>query len=214
VRAQSVSTVLATQELPEVPAGRHWAVRDDHSAGGQPHSHAGGFLYVASGESTARYDDGQEVSLREGEAVWVREGAAHTHRAASGAQLWSFTLDTQAEAEASPPLFTTAELRGFRQGPHLAQIVDQTYAPAGEPQSETPPHRHFGPEAVYFRNGRWELNYSGALIILPGGAGYVVEPLIPLQLRNTSSEPGRLFNLGLVPAGLPQGEPLPPERLR
>ena len=209
-RAQSVSKELATHELPGVPAGRHWAVRQDHPANGGPHSHAGGFLYVAAGESVVRYDDGREAALREGEAAWVAEGVAHGHQSREGTQLSTFALETVEGLEAEPPFFATAELQGFREGPHLARMVDQTYGP-GE---STPPHRHFGPESVYFREGRWELNYLGALTLYSAGAGYFVEPLVPHQLRNAGSEPARLFNLGLVPAGQPQGEPVPAENLR
>jgi quercetin dioxygenase-like cupin family protein len=209
-RAQSVSKELATHELPGVPAARRWAVRHDHPANAGSHAHAGGFLYVAAGESVVRYDDGREVALREGEAAWVAEGVAHGHQSREGTQLSTFALETAEDLEAEPPFFATAELQGFREGPHLARMVDQTYGP-GE---STPPHRHFGPESVYFREGRWELNYLGALTLYPAGTGYVVEPLVPHQLRNAGSEPARLFNLGLVPAGQPQGEPVPAEDLR
>lgn len=210
VQAQSVSNVLATQELPGVPAGRRWAVRQDHPASGGPHAHAGGFLYVAAGESTVRYADGREATLREGQATWVAEGEDHSHESGPGGQLWTLALETVEDLEAAPPVFATAELRGFREGPHLARMVDQTYGP-GE---STPPHRHFGPEGVYFREGRWELNYLGALTVYSAGAGYVADPLIPHQLRNAGGESSRLFNLGLVPAGQPQGEAVPAENLR
>jgi quercetin dioxygenase-like cupin family protein len=209
-RAQSASNELATHELPGVPAGRHWAVRHDHPANVGQHSHAGGFLYVAAGESVVRYEDGREVALREGQAAWVAEGVAHSHRLGDAAQLSTFALETAQELEAEPPAFASAEVRGFREGPHLARMVDQTFGP-GE---MTPPHRHFGPEGVYFREGRWELNHFGALTLYSAGAGYVVEPLIPHQLRNAGSEPARFFNLGLVPSGQPPIEVVPAENLR
>ncbi len=196
--------VLATEELAEVPAGRRWVVRPDHASGPQPHAHSAGFVFAAT-ESIVLFQGGQQVALREGEAAWIGEGIPHVHRSSDDQPLWSFLLEPDEAATFGAPLFATRELSGFREGPHIVQLKAETFVAGGA----TPPHRHFGPEAVYLRDGSWELTYAGEMTSYVGGDGYLADPLIPHRLRNVGAGPGQLFNISLVPGGQPQGEVVP-----
>jgi quercetin dioxygenase-like cupin family protein len=202
------SSLVATQEMSSVPPGHHWTIRGEHALNVE-HSHAGGFIYQMAGSSVLRME-GQEVTLQEGQGIWVPEGVAHTHKADAGAQLWSFSLEIEPDQGAAQPLFTSKELGGVAERPHLARLLSDQY-PAG---ATTPPHRHYGPEAVFVRQGGYELNYAGAVQSYKAGQGYTVEPLIPHRLTNPGPDQARLFNLSLVPLGRVTGEPLGPEMLR
>jgi quercetin dioxygenase-like cupin family protein len=209
-QAPIATQILATDELPAIPAGRRWVVRSDHASGVAPHSHAAGFVYAATAESTVSFADGRQIVLAPGEAAWIAEGVPHRHLSPNDEPIWSFALESEADAAEGSPVFATRELSGFLGGPHTVQLKAETFVAGGA----TPPHRHFGPEGVYLRDGAWELRYGGAVTPYAGGGGYLADPLVPHRLRNVGAEPGRLFNLSLVPSGQPQGEPLPEDALR
>ena len=202
------SSLLATQEMSGVPRSRHWVIRNEH-AGNVEHTHAGGFVYQMAGSSTLQVE-GDSFPLQEGQATWVPDAVPHTHRSEAGSQLWTFTLETEAELQATPAIFSSKELGGAVERPHLARLLSDQY----QVGATTPPHRHYGPEAVFIRQGSYELNYAGAGQPYTQGQGYTVEPLIPHRLTNTGQDIARLFNLSLVPLGRFTGEPLAPEMLR
>jgi quercetin dioxygenase-like cupin family protein len=202
------SSLVATQELSTVPLGRHWVIRNEHAVNTE-HTHAGGFVYQMAGSSTLQME-GESFALQEGQAIWVTENVPHTHRPEAGSQLWTFTLETPAELQAQAPVFSSKELGGVADRPHLARLLSDQY-PVG---ATTPPHRHYGPEAVFIRQGTYELNYAGAGQTYSAGQGYTVEPLIPHRLTNAGQDIARLFNISLVPLGRLTGEPLAPEMLR
>jgi quercetin dioxygenase-like cupin family protein len=202
------SSLVATQEMSSVLPGHHWAIRGEHALNAE-HAHAGGFAYQMIGTSVLKMD-GQEIPLQEGQGMWVPEAVPHTHKADAGAQLWTFTFETEPDPGAAQPLFTSKDLGGTAERPHLARLLSDQY-PAS---ATTPPHRHYGPEAVFVRQGNYELNYAGAAQPYKAGQGYTVEPLIPHRLTNPGPDAARLFNLSLVPLGRVTGEPLGPEMLR
>jgi len=202
------SSLVATQEMSGVPAGRRWAIRNEHAANVE-HTHSGGFVYQMAGSSTVQME-GEGFALQEGQAMWVPESVPHTHRADAGSQLWTFDLETQDQVQAAAPVFASKELGGMSPQPYLARLLSDQY-PVG---ATTPPHRHYGPEAVFIRQGTYELNYAGAGQSYSAGQGYTVEPLIPHRLTNAGQDVARLFNLSLVPLGKATGEPLAPEMLR
>ena len=206
--APIATTLVATQELSAVPPGRRWVVRSEHSLNAE-HTHAGGFIYALRG-GTVLLMEGNEIALQESQGIWVPEGVPHTHRAEAGSQLWTCTLESEAEFRAAPAVFASNVLRMSAEGPHLARLVSDQY----QVGAVTAPHRHFGPEAVYVREGTYELNYAGMPQTFSAGQGYTVEPLTPHRLRNAGQDVARLFNLSLVPLGRQAAEPLPPEALR
>jgi len=206
--APIASTLVATQELSSLPPARRWVIRGEHPLNVE-HTHAGGFVYVMQGGMTLQMEGG-EVALQEGQGIWVPEGVQHTHRAEAGTQLWTFTLETQADLSAAPALFSSKELSTSAEGPHLARLLSDQY-PVG---ASTPPHRHYGPEAVFVRQGTYELNYGGTPQTYSAEQGYTVEPLVPHRLQNAGQDVARLFNLSLVPLGRQAGETLPPDALR
>jgi quercetin dioxygenase-like cupin family protein len=202
------SSLAATQEMSSLPPGRQWVIRNEHAVNAE-HTHAGGFVYQMAGSSTLQME-GESFALQEGQAVWMPENVPHTHRAEAGSQLWTFTLETPAELQAQPAVFASKELGGVADRPLLARLLSDQY-PVG---ATTPPHRHYGPEAVFIRQGTYELNYAGAGQTYSAGQGYTVEPLIPHRLTNAGQDIARLFNISLVPLGRLTGEPLAPEMLR
>ena len=202
------STLIATQEMMNLPTGGRWVVRNEHPTGDQ-HTHAGGFVYVMSGSSGLKMD-GEELSLKEGQGIWVPENTSHTHTGDGGTKLWMFTLELILDPRAAQPAFVSKELVGYAEGPHLARIVTDEY-PVG---ATTAPHRHFGPEVVFVREGTYELNYAGTPQTYNPGNGYMVEPLTPHRLRNAGQATSRLFGLSLVPLGRAPVEPLAPDALR
>lgn len=206
--APIASTLVATQEMSGVPIARRWVVRGEHAVNTE-HVHAGGFVYVMRGASTLQMEGG-EIALQENQGVWVPEGVPHTHKTDAGAQLWAFTLETEAEQQQAPVLFASKELTGYADGPHLARLVADQYS-AG---ASTAPHRHYGPEAVFVRQGSYELSYAGSPQNYTAGQGYTVEPLVPHRLRNAGVDIARLFNLSMVPLGRQAGESLPADALR
>ena len=150
------STLVATQEMATLVTGERWVVRNDHTTNAQ-HSHAGGFAYVMNGSSTLKMD-GEEYPLQQGQALWVPEDTPHTHSGDGNTKLWSFSLELVLDPQAGQPTFVSKELVGYTDGPHLARIVSDEY-PVG---AGTPPHRHYGPEVVFVREGTYELNYAGS----------------------------------------------------
>ena len=202
------SSLLATHEMSSVPPGRHWVIRNEH-AGNVEHTHAGGFVYQMAGSSTLNLE-GESFALQEGQAIWVPERVPHTHRSDVGNQLWTFSLETQAELQATPAVFSSKELGGVADRPHLARLLSDQY----QVGAMTPAHRHYGPETVFVRQGTYELNYAGAGQTYTAGQGYIVEPLIPHRLTNSNQDISRLFNISMVPLGRLTAEPLAPEMLR
>ncbi|MCC7103551.1 MAG: cupin domain-containing protein [Chloroflexi bacterium] len=202
------STLVATQEMSAVPDGRRWVIRGEHPLNTQ-HAHAGGFVYVMKGSMTLQMEGGS-YTLQESQGMWVPEGIPHTHQAAGDTLLWTFTLESAGELAATPAVFSSKELTGYSAGPHLARLVADQYQ-AG---ATTPPHRHYGPEAVFVREGEYQLNYGGAPRSYPANNGYTVEPLVPHQLKNAAQTISKLFNLSLVPRGRQAGETLQPDALR
>ena len=202
------SSLITTQEMATLPAGGRWVVRNEHPTNAQ-HSHAGGFVYVASGSSVLKMD-GEDFQLRENQGMWVFENTPHTHTVDGNGRLWTFTLEMVLDPQASQPAFVSKELVGYAEGPHLARLVSDEY-PVG---ATTAPHRHYGPEVVYVREGTYELNYAGTPQTYNPGNGYMVEPLTPHRLRNAGQATSRLFGLSLVPLGRAALEPLPPDALR
>lgn len=154
--------------------------------------------------------EGESFALQEGQAIWVPERVPHTHRSDAGNQLWTFSLETQAELQATPAVFSSKELGGVADRPHLARLLSDQY----QVGATTPAHRHYGPEAVFIRQGTYELNYAGAGQTYSAGEGYTVEPLIPHRLTNSGQDIARLFNISLVPLGRLTAEQLAPEMLR
>lgn len=202
------SSLLATQEMSAVPRGRRWVIRNEH-AGNVEHTQAGGFVYQMAGSSTLQME-GESFALQEGQAIWVPEDVPHTHKSDTGSQLWAFTLETEDQLQAAPAVFSSKELGGAAERPHLARLLTDQY----QVGAATLPHRHYGPEAVFIRQGTYELNYAGAGQSYTAGQGYTVEPLIPHRLTNAGQDIARLFNLSLVPLGRLSGETLAPEMLR
>ena len=202
------SSLVATHEMLQLPVGGRWIVRNDHPLDAE-HSHGGGFLYVMSGSSTLKID-GEEIRLQERQGIWVPEGTRHTHTGDGNTRLWTFSLEMVLDSQAGQPAFVSKELVGYAEGPHLARLVSDEY-PVG---ATTPPHRHYGPEVVYVREGTYELNYAGTPQSYNPGNGYMVEPLTPHRLRNAGQATARLFGLSLVPLDRAPVEPLPPDTLR
>jgi quercetin dioxygenase-like cupin family protein len=202
------STLVATHEMDHLPAGGRWVVRNDHALNAQ-HSHAGGFVYVMSGSSTLKMD-GEDFNLQQSQAMWVPEGTPHTHTGDGNTKVWTFSLEMVLDQATGQPTFVSKELVGYAEGPHLARIVSDEY-PVG---ATTAPHRHFGPEVVFVREGSYELNYAGTPQNYNPGNGYMVEPLTPHRLRNAGQSVARLFGLSLVPLGRAALEPLPADALR
>jgi quercetin dioxygenase-like cupin family protein len=204
------TTVVLVSELAAIPHGVHWVVRSTLPVEGATLEHEGGFVMVASEFASVTGGDGVPRAITAGGAAWLQPGTNTLVPASAQAEVWTFVLQTTPQAGGLPPLFATRELVDFRDGPHLARLVAETFAPGGA----TPPHRHFGPEGVFLREGTWELTYAGVTTPYAGGGGYLADPLVPHQLRNVGTLPARLFNLSLVPAGQPAGEALPASALR
>jgi quercetin dioxygenase-like cupin family protein len=203
-----VQSVLGgSQELATALNGKRWVIRNEHAANDE-HSHAGGFIYAVRGAAHTMVE-GQEVVTNEGQAIWVYEGVPHIHRLNVDSQILTFTLESESELAAAPALFSTKEISSLQPVPYLARLAADMY-PAG---AGTPPHRHFGPEAVYVREGEFQLNYAGSLFRYPAGQGYYVEPTVPHQLRNVSNDASRLFSMSLIPLSRPSGEVLPPSSI-
>ena len=202
------SMLVATQEMLTLVTGERWVVRNEHATNTQ-HSHAGGFAYVMNGSSALKMD-GEEYQLQQGQAMWVPEGTPHTHTGDGNTKLWTFSLELVLDPQAGQPAFVSKELVGYTDGPHLARIVSDEY-PVG---ATTPPHRHYGPEVVFVREGTYELNYAGSPQTYNPNQGYMVEPLTPHRLRNAGQTTARLFGLSLVPIDRAPSEGLPPDTLR
>lgn len=202
------STLVATQEMSELPNGARWVIRNEHQTNVE-HTHAGGFTYVMSGSSSLRIE-GDEMPLSEGQGVWVPGGVPHTHAADGSARLWTFSLEQQLDPSAGSPSFVSKELVGYQPGPHLARLLADEY----QIGAATAPHRHFGPEVVFVREGQYELNYAGTPQSYGPVQGYMVEPLTPHRLRNSAQQLARLFGLSLVPLGRATSEALPADALR
>ena len=193
------SVVIATEELLAVPTDRRWAVRQEHELN-REHSHSGGFIYVQRGSADLQIE-GDTISHRESEGVWVPEGVSHTHRADAGTQIISVMLETEQQIAAAPTLLVSGTLTSTG-GPHLARLTADQYAVG----ASTPLHRHFGPEVVYIREGTYELATGGTARQYASGQGYTVEPQQPHRLRNAGTDAARLFNISLVPLGRQTGE--------
>jgi len=198
VQAQATpitSSVVGTEELLAVPTDRRWAVRQDHELN-KEHTHSGGFMLVQKGTADLQIE-GDTLTHREGEGMWIPEGVPHTHRAEAGTQIYSVTLDTEAQVAASPTLLVSGSLSAVGGGPHLARLTADQYAVG----ATTPLHRHFGPEVVYVRDGSYELATGGSSRQYTGSQGYTIEPQQPHRLRNAGQEAAHLFNISLVPLG-------------
>ena len=202
------STLVATQELSVLPPARHWVVRDEHQMNAE-HSHAGGFVFQTAGASVIRMEN-EEFPLREEQGIWVYESVPHTHMADGSSKLWTFTLETSEQVRSAPALVASKELTPAQVGPHLARLLSDQY----QPGASTAPHRHFGPEVVYIREGSYELNYAGTPQNYVPGQGYTVEPLVPHRLRNSGQSVARLIGLSLVPLSKAPAETLSPDQLR
>lgn len=202
------SSLIATYELPELHEGTRWIVRSEHPTN-QQHAHGGGFLFVASGSSVLKMD-GEDTKLAENQGIWMPENTPHTHTVDGNGKLWTFTLELVLDSRAGQPAFVSKELVGYVEAPHLARLVADEY-PVG---ATTAPHRHFGPEVVFVREGTYELNYAGTPQSYNSGNGYMVEPLTPHRLRNAGEVTARLFGLSLVPLERAPVDPLPPDALR
>jgi quercetin dioxygenase-like cupin family protein len=202
------SRLVTTYELSSLEAGSRWVIRSEHPTNVQ-HSHGGGFVVVTSGSSVLKMD-GEDTPLKEGEGIWVPLGTPHTHTAEGNTRLWTFALEMTLDPQAGQPAMVSKELVGYVEAPHLARLVSDEY-PVG---ATTAPHRHFGPEVVYVREGTYELNYAGTPQVYNPGNGYMVEPLIPHRLRNAGQTTARLYGLSLVPLERAPVDPLPPDALR
>jgi quercetin dioxygenase-like cupin family protein len=202
------SSLVATQEMFGLTTGARWVVRNEHATNAQ-HSHAGGFVFVMNGSSTLKMD-GEEVPLQQAQAIWVPESTPHTHTGDGNTKLWTFSLELVLDPQSGQPSFVSKELVGYAEGPHLARLVSDEY-PVG---AGTPPHRHYGPEVVFVREGTYELNYAGSPQTYNPNQGYMVEPLTPHRLRNAGQATARLFGLSLVPIDRAPSEALPADALR
>ena len=202
------SSLVATEELPGVANGARWVVRSDHPTRVE-HTHAGGFVFVASGSSVLRIE-GDDIPLQSGQGYWVPGGVPHTHTADGNVKLWTFSLELQLDPQAGQPTFVSKELVGLAEGPALARLLSDEY----QPGASTPPHRHYGPEVVFVREGTYELNYAGTPQSYSSNQGYMVEPLTPHRLRNSGSTPAKLFGMSLVPLERPPSETIPADALR
>lgn len=202
------STLVATQEMSALPDGVRWVVRNEHQTNVE-HSHVGGFVYTLSGSSTLRLE-GDEIPLSEGEGTWVPTDVPHTHVGERSTRLWTFSLERQPDASAGPPIFVSRELVGAVPGPYLARLLADEYA-AG---AATPMMRSYGPEMVYVRDGRYELTHAENSQSFDSGQGYLIDPLVPHELRNATQAVSRLFGLSLVPLGRPASDAMSPDEMR
>jgi len=211
------STVLASRVLIEVPPDRRWVLRGHHPLDLDAHAHAGGFIYAAAGQSILVVQEAQGIIMDQGQAAWAPEDIAHLHRSqtrtssqaygtsAPGVEIWSVLLERPSDARATGALAMSPPLRGLLPGPYEARLVAETY----EPSASTALRRRTGPELVYLLDGSWELVYDGVSFTLGTSDGYLADPGVPHQLRNTGSAPARLLSAQLVPEGQPAEEPAP-----
>jgi quercetin dioxygenase-like cupin family protein len=196
------SSLLATYELSALPANHRWVIRGDHAQNVE-HTHPGGFV-LANGGGSQLVIEGNRIALKDGEATWVPDGVPHMHLNDASTHLWSFTLESEAEPQTTPFLFAGKTLTGFESGPHLIRLLADRY----QPSASTPFHKHFGPETVFIREGRYELNNAGTPFSYAAGSGYVVDTQARHRLSNPTNEQAALFNLSMVPLGRPPGETL------
>ncbi|MFN0071976.1 MAG: cupin domain-containing protein [Chloroflexota bacterium] len=201
------STLVATQGLSGVPAGRRWVARYEHQLNSE-HQHAGGFMYVPRG-SVRLLMEGEDTAFTEGQGIWIPESTPHTHKIDTDGQVWTFTLETAAELAAAPVTFNSDEIKTVNPIPHLARLSADTFPPG----ASTPPHRHYGPEFVLIREGQYELTSRGSARPYASGQGYTMEPTVPHLLRNASDGSSRLFNVSLVPLSRQGGEAVAREAL-
>jgi quercetin dioxygenase-like cupin family protein len=200
------STLLATNEVSAIPAGHRWVIRGEHPQNVQ-HTHAGGFVFASGGSSTLVMEDAR-ITLKEGDtvqAIWVPEGVPHMHLNDAGAHLWSFTFESESEPQTTAFLFAGKTLTSFEAGPHLLRLLTDRYQPSASTQF----HRHYGPETVFIREGRYELNNDGTPFSYAAGSGYVVDAQARHRLSNPTNDQAALFNLSMVPLGRPTAENLP-----
>jgi len=181
------------------------------------HGHDAGFVYQLSGTQRLIFAD-RAVDLGAGQAALVAPARfAHQHEVAAGAS-WLFlsvgdAAPTSAGAHGSVAFESTA-LSPLATGTHPGGFYTLGYTETLrrlelDAGARSPVHLASGYEAIYVLEGTLELRSPGHVLVLPGGAGVVIEPRQSVQLVNTRSEPGRALLFFITPGGEPYETDLP-----
>lgn len=166
---------VTVEELPDGPLA--WSAFEVEDV---EHRHAGGFVHAR--EDTTLTLDGEERSLRAGEAAYVAADVAHTHGDGTS---WDVLL---AAPDVAPPdgatggtLFTSGELVGVPETPVELHAVLVELAPG----SSTSVHIHPGPEFIHVTEGSFVYENDRVGSLETGkGDGHAIGPDVPVQKRN------------------------------